>query len=107
SLVAHHDIKAEGQMTNNNQLMVTLAEVDPKPQFKINADDVTCRHAATLGRIHHEQMFYLQSLSVRQQEARPMILYAFAAELPEAIHDSALQQQLLARIGQRLPGGLV
>lgn len=35
-----------------------------------------------------------------------MILYAFAAELTEAIHDSALKQQVLARIGQRLPGGL-
>ncbi len=34
-----------------------------------------------------------------------MILYAFAAELTEAIHDSALKQQVLARIGQRLPGG--
>lgn len=32
-----------------------------------------------------------------------MILYAFAAELTEAIHDSALKQQVLARIGQRLP----
>jgi hypothetical protein len=34
-----------------------------------------------------------------------MILYAFAAELTEAIGDEALRQQVLARIGQRLPGG--
>ncbi|QUJ06505.1 hypothetical protein KCP69_14805 [Salmonella enterica subsp. enterica] len=44
---------------------------------------------------------HLQSRGIRQQEARHMILYAFAAELTEAIHDSALKQQVLpARIGQ-------
>jgi Fe-S cluster assembly protein SufD len=34
-----------------------------------------------------------------------MIIYAFAAELTEAIGDDGLKQQVLARIGQRLPGG--
>jgi Fe-S cluster assembly protein SufD len=33
-----------------------------------------------------------------------MILYAFAAELTEAIGDETLRAQMLARIGQRLPG---
>ncbi|MEY5825438.1 Fe-S cluster assembly protein SufD, partial [Salmonella enterica subsp. enterica serovar Corvallis] len=105
--VAQHAIKTDGQMTNNNLLLGKLAEVDTKPQLEIYADDVKCSHGATIGRIDDEQMFYLQSRGIRQQEARHMILYAFAAELTEAIYDSALKQQVLARIGQRLPGGLV
>ncbi|EAA5644035.1 Fe-S cluster assembly protein SufD [Salmonella enterica subsp. enterica serovar Javiana] len=105
--VAQHAIKTDGQMTNNNLLLGKLAEVDTKPQLEIYADDVKCSHGATIGRIDDEQMFYLQSRGIRQQEARHMILYAFAAELTEAIHDSALKQQVLARIGLRLPGGLV
>lgn len=36
-----------------------------------------------------------------------MILYAFAAEFTEAIRSDALREQVLARIGQRLPGGTV
>ncbi|EIR7570036.1 Fe-S cluster assembly protein SufD, partial [Salmonella enterica subsp. enterica serovar Agbeni] len=97
--VAQHAIKTDGQMTNNNLLLGKLAEVDTKPQLEIYADDVKCSHGATIGRIDDEQMFYLQSRGIRQQEARHMILYAFAAELTEAIHDSALKQQVLARIG--------
>lgn len=104
--VAQHAIKTDGQMTNNNLLLGKLAEVDTKPQLEIYADDVKCSHGATVGRIDDEQMFYLQSRGIRQQEARHMILYAFAAELTEAIHDAALKQQVLARIGLRLPGGL-
>ena len=47
----------------------------------------------------------LRSRGITQQAAQQMILYAFAAELTEAIDDEALRQQILARIGQRLPGG--
>ena len=103
--VAQHAIKTDGQMTNNNLLLGRLAEVDTKPQLEIYADDVKCSHGATVGRIDDEQMFYLRSRGIDRQAAQKMIIYAFAAELTEALHDGALKQQVLARIGQRLPGG--
>lgn len=103
--VAQHAIKTDGQMTNNNLLLGRLAEVDTKPQLEIYADDVKCSHGATVGRIDDEQMFYLRSRGIDQQAAQKMIIYAFAAELTEALDDGLLKQQVLARIGQRLPGG--
>ncbi|EPS6195211.1 Fe-S cluster assembly protein SufD [Shigella boydii] len=103
--VAQHAIKTDGQMTNNNLLMGKLAEVDTKPLLEIYADDVKCSHGATVGRIDDEQMFYLRSRGINQQDAQQMIIYAFAAELTEALRDEGLKQQVLARIGQRLPGG--
>ncbi|WP_336221972.1 Fe-S cluster assembly protein SufD [Citrobacter amalonaticus] len=104
--VAQHAIKTDGQMTNNNLLLGKLAEVDTKPQLEIYADDVKCSHGATVGRIDDEQMFYLRSRGIGRQDAQQMILYAFAAELTEALGDEALKQQVLARIGQRLLGGV-
>jgi len=103
--VAQHAIKTDGQMTNNNLLLGRLAEVDTKPQLEIYADDVKCSHGATVGRIDDEQMFYLRSRGIDQQAAQQMIIYAFAAELTEAISDEALKQQVLSRIGQRLARG--
>lgn len=103
--VAQHAIKTDGQMTNNNLLLGRLAEVDTKPQLEIYADDVKCSHGATVGRIDDEQMFYLRSRGIDKQAAQKMIIYAFAAELTEALRDNALKQQVLERIGQRLPGG--
>ncbi|MGV4034394.1 aminotransferase class V-fold PLP-dependent enzyme [Citrobacter braakii] len=101
-----HAIKTDGQMTNNNLLLGKLAEVDTKPQLEIYADDVKCSHGATVGRIDDEQMFYLRSRGIGQQDAQQMILYAFAAELTEALGEETLKQQVLARIAQRLPGGV-
>jgi len=80
--------------------------VDTKPQLEIYADDVKCSHGATVGRIDDEQMFYLRSRGIDKQAAEKMIIYAFAAELTEALGDETLRQQVLARIGQRLPGGV-
>ncbi|MCS2159258.1 Fe-S cluster assembly protein SufD [Scandinavium sp. H11S7] len=103
--VAQHAIKTDGQMTNNNLLLGKLSEVDTKPQLEIYADDVKCSHGATIGRIDDEQLFYLRSRGIKQQAAQQMIMYAFAAELTEAISDETIRREVLARIGQRLPGG--
>ncbi|PSN06492.1 Fe-S cluster assembly protein SufD [Siccibacter turicensis] len=103
--VAQHAIKTDGQMTNNNLLLGRLSEVDTKPQLEIYADDVKCSHGATIGRIDDEQLFYLRSRGITAQAAEQMIIFAFAAELTESIHDDALKQLVLARIGQRLTGG--
>lgn len=102
--VAKHAIKTDGQMTNNNLLLGRLSEVDTKPQLEIYADDVKCSHGATIGRIDDEQLFYLRSRGISGQAAQHMILYAFAAELTEAVADDTLRAAILARIGQRLPG---
>lgn len=90
---------------NHNIVLSDKARIDTRPQLEIYADDVKCSHGATVGRIDDEQMFYLRSRGIDQQAAQKMIIYAFAAELTEALHDGQLKLQVLDRIGQRLPGG--
>ncbi|MBS6057324.1 MAG: Fe-S cluster assembly protein SufD [Mixta calida] len=104
--VAPHALKTDGQMTNNNLLLGRLAEVDTKPQLEIYADDVKCSHGATVGRIDEEQMFYLRARGISEEAAQRMIVYAFAAELTEAIDDETLKATVLQRIEQRFPGGI-
>nr|CBX80550.1 FeS assembly protein SufD [Erwinia amylovora ATCC BAA-2158] len=104
--VAKHALKTDGQMNNNNLLLGRLAEVDTKPQLEIYADDVKCGHGATIGRIDEEQMFYLRSRGIDEAAAQRMIIYAFAAELTEAITDETLKEAVMQRIAQRFPGGL-
>ncbi|MEE3650319.1 MULTISPECIES: Fe-S cluster assembly protein SufD [unclassified Brenneria] len=101
--VAPHALKTDGQMTNNNLLLGRLAEVDTKPQLEIYADDVKCSHGATIGRMDDEQLFYLRSRGITQQDAQQMIIFAFAAELTEAIADESLREVILKRIALRLP----
>ncbi|WP_226051552.1 Fe-S cluster assembly protein SufD [Dickeya chrysanthemi] len=100
--VAPGALKTDGKMTNNNLLLGRLAEVDTKPQLEIYADDVKCSHGATVGRIDEDQLFYLRSRGIGEQAAQQMIIFAFAAELTEAIRDDRLRDAVLARVAQRL-----
>ncbi|MGL9774218.1 MAG: Fe-S cluster assembly protein SufD [Sodalis sp. (in: enterobacteria)] len=102
--VAKHALKTDGQMTNNNLLLDRLAEVDTKPQLEIYADDVKCSHGATVGRIDEQQMFYLRSRGITCEDAQQMIIYAFAAEVTEAIGDEGVRDTVLARIADALQG---
>ena len=102
--VAPHALKTDGKMTNNNLLLGRLSEVDTKPQLEIYADDVKCSHGATVGRIDDEQLFYLRARGISGEDAQQMIIFAFAAELTEAISDDALRDVVIKRIAERLIG---
>ena len=103
-IVAQDAQRTDAVQRCDNLLLSRLAEADARPELEIYADDVKCSHGATIGRIDNEQLFYLRSRGITHQAAQHMILYAFAAELTEAIGDETLRAQILARIGQRLPG---
>ncbi|GAB2929550.1 Fe-S cluster assembly protein SufD [Hafnia psychrotolerans] len=103
--VAKHALKTDGKMNNNNLLLSKQAEVDTKPQLEIYADDVKCSHGATVGRIDDEQLFYLRARGISGQDAQHMIIFAFAAELTEAIKNETLRDVVIARIAGRLNRG--
>lgn len=103
--VAKNAIKTDGKMTNNNLLLSPKAEVDTKPQLIIFADDVKCGHGATVGRMDDEQLFYLRARGISGLDARNMIIFAFAAELTEAIENETLREVVIARIAGRLNRG--
>lgn len=48
-----------------------------KPELEIESNDVKAGHAASIGRIDEEQLFYLQSRGLSRQEAEKEIIKAF------------------------------
>jgi Fe-S cluster assembly protein SufD len=74
-------IHTNAQQFNRNLLLSDSAVVHTKPQLEIDADDVTCGHGATVGKLDEQQIFYLQSRGVSSEYARQMLTRAFAAEL--------------------------
>ncbi|CAJ0991702.1 Fe-S cluster assembly protein SufD [Pantoea sp. Nvir] len=101
--VAEHALKTDAQMMNNNLLLGYLGEVDTKPLLEIYSDDVKCSHGATVSCIDKEQIFYLRSRGITEEDAQHMIIHAFAADLNEALDDEVLRQAVLQRISACCP----
>ena len=86
--------KITAKQTSNNLLLSRTAEIDTKPELQIYADDVKCAHGATIGQLDSAALFYLRSRGISEQEARALLIYAFAEEIIKAIPVENLRSNL-------------
>ena len=56
------------------------AKVESIPELEIVNDDVKCSHGVTVGMLEPEQLFYLTSRGIDEEEARRIILAGFFEE---------------------------
>ena len=72
--------KTNAFQSNRNILLSETSTVNTKPQLEIWADDVKCSHGCTTGQLDEEALFYLRSRGIAKDQARGMLLCAFAGE---------------------------
>lgn len=53
------------------------AKAEATPNLEIETDEVHCSHAATVGKIDEEEIFYLQSRGIKLELAKKMISEGF------------------------------
>lgn len=58
-------------------LVSPRARAEAVPNLEIETDDVKCSHAATVGKIDEEELFYLQSRGIPVNQAKNMIIDGF------------------------------
>ncbi|MBE8986690.1 Fe-S cluster assembly protein SufD [Nostoc sp. LEGE 12450] len=80
---------------NRNLLLSSKARVDTKPQLEITADNVKCAHGATVSQLEDDEIFYLQSRGIDENDARKLLINAFAAEVINQIPIPSLREILL------------
>ena len=98
--------KTEAYQANNNLLLSETARVNSKPQLVIDADDVKCRHGASVGKIDEEAMFYLRSRGIGKEEARMMMMFGFAHDIIQHVKLEPLRDKIDNLIEKRLRGEL-
>ena len=86
--------KADAVQHSKNLLLSERAQINTKPQFEIRANDVRCVHGATVGQIDEDAIFYLKSRGVGEDEARRILIRAFAAEILDDLRVPALRDQM-------------
>lgn len=74
-------IKTKGYQQHRALLLTDEAEVDVKPELEIFADDVQCSHGSACGQLDAEQLFYLRSRGLGEEEAKAMLVDAYLQEV--------------------------
>jgi Fe-S cluster assembly protein SufD len=76
--------KTDSGQLARNLLLSDDARADSRPQLKIDADDVKCKHGSSIGQLSPQELFYLRSRGLAENEARRMLIYGFAEEAIES-----------------------
>ena len=78
------------------------AEAIANPFLLIDEGDITAGHAASIGQIDEEQVYYLQSRGLTKTEAEKLIVSGFLTPFANIIKDETLKEQLLQSIENKL-----
>ena len=65
-----------------------------------------CNHGSTIGQIEQEPLFYLRSRGIGEEEARNLLVYAFAGEIVDRMKVEPVREQIRRALFQSMPDRL-
>jgi len=83
--------KCDGHQNHRGILLSDTAEISATPQLEIWADDVKCAHGSAIGPLDENQIFYLKTRGIPEQEAKKILLSSFFSGFISPDFDSFIQ----------------
>uniref|UniRef100_UPI00403F259C Fe-S cluster assembly protein SufD n=1 Tax=Candidatus Enterococcus willemsii TaxID=1857215 RepID=UPI00403F259C len=93
---------ADAQQESRVLMLSDKARGDANPILLIDENEVTAGHAASVGRVDPEEMYYLMSRGLRKEEAERLVIRGFLGSVLTAIPVKAVQQELVDVIEGKL-----
>ena len=92
--------------TNRNIVLSDRAKADSIPNLEIEANDVRCGHAASVGPVEEETLFYLMSRGIPRAEAERLVVFGFFQEVLDRITLDEVRDQVADAIAAELARGI-
>ena len=94
--------QTDATQLNRNLMLSPKARVDTKPELQITADNVKCAHGATVSQLEAEEIFYLRSRGLTENDANQLLIDAFAAEIVDRLPLESLRNKITQTIEQKV-----
>ena len=86
--------KTNAYQSSKNILLSDDATINTKPELEIYADDVKCSHGSSTGKVDEDALFYLRTRGLSEDNARRLLLSAFAGNVLNTIRIDSLRNYL-------------
>ena len=90
--IAPNAIHTSGTQLHKAILLSDTAEIDVKPELEIFADDVKCSHGAASGELDKEQLFYMRSRGIGEEEAKNILIEAYLNDVINMIENEKIRE---------------
>ncbi len=94
--------KTDAMQTSRNILLSEGAFGRAIPNLEIEANDVRCGHAASVGPVEEETLFYLMSRGISRAEAERLIVFGFFNEVLDRVRLQEVRESVSAAIEAEL-----
>jgi Fe-S cluster assembly protein SufD len=102
-LIGPDAVGTDSYEQNRNLVLTDGTRADSVPNLEIETGDILgAGHASATGRFDDEQLFYLQSRGITEDEARRLVVRGFLTEIVQQIGAPALQERLQLAIEAEL-----
>jgi Fe-S cluster assembly protein SufD len=93
---------ANAFQTNRNLVLTEGAEAKSVPNLEIEADDVKCSHASTVGPVDEEQLYYLATRGVPPAEAERLVVLGFFDDVFDRLPVPSLVEPLRRSVVEKI-----
>ena len=102
-LIGPDAVGTDSYEANRNLVLTDGARAESIPNLEIETGDIRgAGHASATGRFDDEQLFYLQSRGISEDEARRLVVVGFLSDIVQRLGIPALEAELHAAIEAEL-----
>lgn len=94
--------RIDGFQANRNLMLDKTARADSIPGLEIQADDVRCTHASTIGKLDEEEIFYLMSRGIPRADATRIVIQGFFDPVMQRIPFEGVRTRIFDRILEKI-----
>ncbi|WP_203638663.1 Fe-S cluster assembly protein SufD [Levilactobacillus wangkuiensis] len=103
--IIHGAAGSEAEQENRLLMMSSNAHGNANPILLIDENDVMAGHAASVGQVDEQQLYYLMSRGIRRETAERLVIRGFLGAVLSAIPAKAVRSQLVDIIERKLENG--
>ncbi|MCQ2009372.1 MAG: Fe-S cluster assembly protein SufD [Sporolactobacillus sp.] len=100
--IEHGASGADGEQTQRVLMLSDEARGDANPILLIDEYDVIAGHAASVGRVDPDQLYYLMSRGIKQELAEKLIVEGFLAPIVDLLPIEGVRKQLTTLIERKV-----
>lgn len=94
--------ETDAYQTNRNLVLSDHAMANSKPELEIENNDVRCSHAASVGQMDENEVFYLQSRGIDRVAAERLIVKGFLEEVLGKVGRKDIQEMVEHLLEEKL-----
>ena len=103
--IIHGAQGADAQQESRVLMLSTKARGDANPILLIDDNDVSAGHAASVGRVNEEQLYYLMSRGLPKKLAERLVIRGFLGPVLTAVPSISVRKRLSDMIEEKLIDG--